>query len=87
MDGFEKLTHEQKLQVINNQDNFVGLSRSANGSKQNKSYEQWTHYKKNKPGEIEVDPNFRRKMVEREKEVERRLQKQIDDFNEQNSKK
>ncbi|WP_371367072.1 hypothetical protein SRRS_11820 [Sporomusa rhizae] len=84
MDGFEKLTPEQRLKVINNQDNIEGLSRSANGSKQDKSYEEWTHYKKGKPDEIEVDPAFRKRMMEKEKDLEGKLQNQIDDFNKQN---
>lgn len=33
MDGFEKLTIEQQLEVLNYEDNFVGLSKSANASK------------------------------------------------------
>ena len=33
MDGFEKLTREQQLEVLNYEDNFVGLSKSANASK------------------------------------------------------
>ncbi|OAB35020.1 hypothetical protein [Paenibacillus glacialis] len=86
MDGFDTLTHKQKLEVINNLDNFEGLSRSANGSKQDKSYEEWTHYKKGQKGEIEVNPEFRAKMIEIEREMERRLQKQIDDLNKQNRK-
>lgn len=86
MDGFGKLTKEQKLTVLNNPENFIGLSKSANTSKQAKSYEEWTHYKKDKTGEIEVNPDFRSKMIKKEKEVERKLQKQIDDFNERNNR-
>ncbi|NPC93629.1 ribonuclease YeeF family protein [Bacillus sp. WMMC1349] len=84
MDGFDTLTDKQKREVINNLDNFEGLSRAANGSKQDKTYEEWTHYKKGKPGEIEVNPEFRKRMIKKEKEMERILQKQIDDFNKQN---
>ncbi|MGG0289490.1 hypothetical protein ABEY30_13840 [Bacillus pacificus] len=60
---------------------FTGLSKSANTSKQSKSYEEWTHYKKGTPDEIEVSPDFRSKIITREKQLERILQKQIDDFN------
>ena len=81
MDGFGKLTKEQKLEVLNNPENFIGLSKSANTSKGSKSYEEWTHYKKDKPGQIEVDPDFRNEMIKREKELERKLQQQIDEFN------
>ncbi|WHX50300.1 hypothetical protein QNH46_06440 [Paenibacillus woosongensis] len=86
MDGFGKLTDAQKLEVLNNPENFIALSKSANTSKQSKSFEEWTHYKKGKPGEIEVNPEFREKMIVKEKELERKLQKQIDEFNELNSK-
>ncbi|MEC1180063.1 pre-toxin TG domain-containing protein [Metasolibacillus meyeri] len=86
MDGFGKLTETQKLEILNNPENFTGLSKSANTSKQSKSYEEWTHYKKGKPGEIEVNPEFRERMMVIEKELERKIQKQIDDFNELNKK-
>jgi hypothetical protein len=86
MDGFGKLTEAQKLEVLNNPINYTGLSKSANTSKQSKSYEEWTHYKKGKPGEIEVNPEFREKMMVIEKDLERQLQKQIDDFNDLNKK-
>ncbi|SME72281.1 hypothetical protein BACERE00198_03986 [Bacillus cereus] len=81
MDGFGNLTEKQQLEVLNNPENFTGLSKSANTSKQSKSYEEWTHYKKRTPDEIEVSPDFRSKMITREKQLERILQKQIDDFN------
>lgn len=81
MDYFGHFTGKQQLQVLNNPENFTGLSKSANTSKQSKSYEEWTHYKKGTPDEIEVSPDFRSKMITREKHLERILQKQIDDFN------
>ncbi|UNK35814.1 hypothetical protein MNO09_13655 [Bacillus sp. N5-665] len=81
IDGFGNLTEKQQLEVLNNPENFTGLSKSANTSKQSKSYEEWTHYKKGTPDEIEVSPDFRSKMITREKQLERILQKQIDDFN------
>ncbi|KYZ66652.1 MULTISPECIES: hypothetical protein [Bacillus] len=81
MDYFGHFTGKQQLEVLNNPENFTGLSKSANTSKQSKSYEEWTHYKKGTPDEIEVSPDFRSKMITREKQLERILQKQIDDFN------
>ncbi len=53
MEGFEKLTKQQQLEVLNNPDNFIGLSESANTSKGAKSFEEWTTYKKEN---IQVDP-------------------------------
>ena len=46
MENFDKLTTENKLKVLNYEDNFTGLSRSANASKGAKSYSEWTTYKK-----------------------------------------
>ncbi|WP_199884109.1 hypothetical protein [Anaerosinus massiliensis] len=46
MEGFDKLTYEQQLKVLNNSENFTGLSKTANTSKGSKSYEEWTAYKK-----------------------------------------
>ncbi|HDR7379292.1 TPA: hypothetical protein QCX22_004492 [Bacillus toyonensis] len=81
MDGFGNLTEKQELEVLNKPENFTGLSKSVNTSKQSKLYKAWTHYKKGTPDEIEVSPDFRSKMITREKQLERILQKQIDDFN------
>ncbi|HDR7665820.1 TPA: hypothetical protein QCX86_005540 [Bacillus wiedmannii] len=67
MGGFGNLTEKQQLEVLNNPENFTGLSKSANTSKQSKSYEEWTHYKKGTPDEIEGSPDFRSKMITREK--------------------
>ncbi|WP_339305164.1 hypothetical protein NST33_22715 [Paenibacillus sp. FSL L8-0435] len=86
MDGFGKLTKSQQLEVLNNPDNFIGLSKSANTSKQSKTFEEWTHYKKGKKGEIEIDSEFRQRMMIIEREIERKLQKQIDDLNNLNNK-
>ena len=77
MDGFDKLTYEQQLKVLNNPENFAGLSKTANTSKGSKSYEEWTTYKKE---DIEVNPEFRQKMMEKSSELEGKIQKQIDDL-------
>ncbi|PNS49370.1 hypothetical protein C2L81_14145 [Bacillus anthracis] len=83
MENFDKLTKEQQLKVLNNEENFLGLSEAANKSKGSKSYSDWTSYKKEK---IEVDPKFREEMIKKEKELEMKLQKQIDAFVEGNKK-
>lgn len=77
MDGFEKLTREQQLEVLNCEDNFVGLSKSANASKGAKTYEDWTFYKKTG---VPIDPAFRAEMIMKEKKLERLLQAMIDNF-------
>ncbi|EJR36009.1 MULTISPECIES: hypothetical protein [Bacillus cereus group] len=73
----------EALQKVVNEENFLGLSEAANKSKGSKSYSDWTIYKKEK---IEVDPKFREEMIKKEKELEMKLQKQIDDFVEGNKK-
>lgn len=77
MEGFDQLNTEQKLAVLNNPDNFVGLSPSANTSKGPKTFSEWTRHKAKS---IDVDPNFRTEMIRREQILEGQLQKQIDDF-------
>lgn len=77
MEGFDKLTDAQKLEVLNNPENFIGLSEAANTSKGSKTYEAWTHHKKTG---TPVSPEFREKMMKAEKETAQRLQQQIDDF-------
>jgi glutamate synthase domain-containing protein 3 len=78
MEGFDKLTKEQQKMVLNYEENFKALSESANKSKGSKSYEEWTIYQKEN---IKVSPEFREEMMKKEKEVERKLQKLIDDLN------
>jgi uncharacterized Zn-binding protein involved in type VI secretion len=80
MEGFSQLTYENQLKVLNNPQNFVGLSTSANTSKGAKSFEEWTAYKEGKPGEIKVDEQFRETMIARERELEPILRQQIKDL-------
>ena len=77
MDGFGKLTKEQQLKVLNNEENFIGLSETANTSKGSKSYEDWTIYKK---GGIKVDETFRENMIKKTNELRGTLQTQIDNL-------
>ena len=77
MEGFDKLTESQKLEVLNNPHNFFGLSETANKSKGAKTYMQWKKYK---AGNIDVDSNFRHSMIIEEAVLERVIQGQIDNF-------
>lgn len=83
MENFDLLTKEQQVKVLNNPENFIGLSETANKSKGSKSYSEWTIYKKEN---IEVDSEFREGMIKREQELEKKLQKQIDNFIEENKR-
>ncbi|MES9697549.1 T7SS effector LXG polymorphic toxin [Bacillus sp. JJ927] len=78
MEGFETLTYDQQKEVANYIENFIGLSESANTSKGPKSYTDWYIYKKEN---IPVNPEFREKMILKEKELEIKIQEMIDEFN------
>ncbi|OSX89393.1 hypothetical protein BTJ45_04930 [Bacillus mycoides] len=78
MEGFETLTYDQQKEVANYVENFIGLSESANTSKGPKSYTDWYIYKKEN---IPVNPEFREKMILKEKELEIKIQEIIDEFN------
>ena len=84
MEGFEDLTREQQVKILNNSDNFIGLSRKANASKGSKTFAEWTEHKGS--GTL-VDPVFREKMIKIEANLETKLQQQIDDFVKMNSSK
>ena len=77
MEGFEKLSYQQQVSILNYEENFIGLSKVANTSKGAKSYEEWMLYKK---GNIKVNPEFRQRMIRIEKELEGQIQSLIDDF-------
>ena len=77
MEGFSDLTFENQLKVLNNPENFVGLSETANTSKGSKTFAEWTEYKK---GNIKVDEQFRQRMMARERELEPILRQQIKDL-------
>ena len=70
MKGFEKLTKAQQKQVLNNKNNFIGLSEAANKSKGSKSDSEWTEYKKEG---IQINTEFRKEMVRKENELEKVL--------------
>ncbi|WP_156385753.1 MULTISPECIES: PAAR domain-containing protein [unclassified Pseudomonas] len=74
MDGFNKLSFGNQLEVLNHKPNFSPLSETANTSRGAKTYEQWTRYKK---GNVDVDPAFRRSMMERAAKLEVELQEKI----------
>ncbi|YAR64079.1 hypothetical protein ACUIAK_20085 [Bacillus cytotoxicus] len=57
--------------------------KSANTSKGSKSFADWYIYKKEN---IPVNPEFREKMILKEKELEIKIQEMIDEFNRINKK-
>ncbi|MGH0421895.1 hypothetical protein [Bacillus cytotoxicus] len=83
MEGFETLTYNQQKEIANFVENFIGLSEAANTSKGSKSFADWYIYKKEN---IPVNPEFREKMILKEKELEIKIQEMIDEFNRINKK-
>jgi len=83
MEGFDQLSFDQQLEVLNYKKNFVGLSKTANTSKGSKSFKEWTMYVK---GNIKVNPEFREKMIKKEEELEGELQELIDKMLKEGSK-
>lgn len=78
MDGFEHLTFAEKKLVLNFEENFIGLSKSANASKGSKTYEEWKIYKRDN---IPIESKFRKEMIEKEKILECKIQGLIDFLN------
>lgn len=83
MDGFADLTEEHQLEVLNFQDNFHGLSASANASRGELSFRDWTTYHRRN---IPVNPQLRQAMIAEEERLEGVLQGMIyDRIREQNA--
>ncbi|MEQ1675993.1 MAG: DUF4157 domain-containing protein [Chitinophagaceae bacterium] len=77
MSDFNFLTIEQRLAVLNLQENFAAMSPRANTSKGTQSFAQWTRHK---DLNIPVDSAFRRMMMRRETEARAALVKKINEF-------
>lgn len=77
MPGFEKLSKEQMLAVLNNPVNFIGLSEAANKSKGAKSFAEWIRHKSRG---IDVDEAFRARMIQEEARLRQVLQEQINSY-------
>nr|WP_260442827.1 pre-toxin TG domain-containing protein [Listeria seeligeri] len=77
MEGFEKLTKSQQLEILNYGENFIGLSKSANTSKGSKTYAEWDTYVKEN---IPINLEFREEMILKEKELEGKIQQMIDNM-------
>jgi chemotaxis protein histidine kinase CheA len=73
MEGFNQLSWDDQLAVLNNPENFMGLGKSTNSSKGAKSWLEWEGHPKKGP----VPEDFRREMIEKEAELEVMLQDQI----------
>jgi hypothetical protein len=73
MKDFSRLSTENQLKVLNNPDNFMGLGKSSNASKQDKSWAEWEEHS------IlgKVPEKFKAEMIEKEKGIGSLLENQI----------
>ena len=75
MPGFSQLSREQQIEVLNLQDNFIGLGKSTNASKGAKNWTDWQGH--SKLGEVPSD--VRSNMLELESSARTALQKAIEE--------
>ena len=73
MPGFSQLSAEQKEEVLNLKDNFIGLGKPTNASKGAKSWTEWRGH--SVLGE--VPDSVRKEMLEKERKAKLALQKAI----------
>ncbi|QEL86786.1 WXG100 family type VII secretion target [Bacillus mycoides] len=73
MDGFDTLPREQQIEVLNMDENFVGLGKPTNASKGAKDWSTWPGH----PRYGEVPENIRMEMLEREVTARKALRKSI----------
>ena len=77
LNGFDKLSEAQQLEVLNYEKNFIGLSESANTSKGAKTFQEWVEHK---GLGVKVDDKFRQEMIQRGNDLEPELQGIINKF-------
>ncbi|MFC0612479.1 hypothetical protein ACFFF2_10315, partial [Scopulibacillus daqui] len=75
MDGFSQLSKEKQIEVLNLEDNFVGLGKSTNASKGAHSWSDWVGHSKYG----EVPENIRQHMLKLEEQARKALRKAIEE--------
>ena len=73
MDGFSSLSDVDKVEVLNFEDNFMGLGKPTNSSKVAKTWSDWQGH--SKLGDIPAE--IREKMIALEREARTKLQNEI----------
>lgn len=73
MDGFSSLSDVDKIEVLNLEDNFMGLGKPTNSSKGAKTWSEWQGH--SRLGDIPAD--IREKMIALEREARMKLQNEI----------
>ncbi|MBC8160590.1 MAG: hypothetical protein H7Z42_05150 [Roseiflexaceae bacterium] len=71
--GFDKLTRQQQLEVANLRENFIGLGKSTNASKQDKSWSEWPGHSELGP----VSPEVRARMLQLERDARAALERAV----------
>jgi hypothetical protein len=74
MPGFSQLSFADQKDILNMSENFTGLSRSANASKGDLSFSEWTHHKATG---TPVDPKLREQFMKKEEELKKKIQEEI----------
>lgn len=77
MDGFSDLSDANRRAILNDPENFHGLSRSANASRGDLSFEDWTEYKRTG---TPINPALRQRMIAEQARLEQVLQQRIYDL-------
>jgi hypothetical protein len=72
MEGFDKLAWEQQKAMVDMPDNLVAMDRSANSSKGDRSWSEWTQW-----SEFYTDPKIKNDMVARDTALRAKLQAEI----------
>ena len=73
---FHKLTREEKLEVANLRENFIGLGKRTNASKQDKNWTEWPGHKELGP----VPDDVRSAMQQAENTARQALQVKIQEI-------
>lgn len=80
MDGFEDLSTENQLKVLNYEENFIGMAGGINASRQDKTFREWAksggHFLHGTP----VNQKELNKLLHKEEELDKKLRLMIDDL-------
>jgi hypothetical protein len=72
MDGVEKLTPDERLEILNQLDNLIAMDASANSARQETKWSQWKEWQR-----FYSDPLTQERMAKREAEIRGKIQQQI----------
>ena len=76
MEGFDRLSFDNQIEVLNYEPNLEVMSDRANRSRRDSSFKEWEFY----DGNIPVNKQFRQTMIQREEALRKELQQLIDEL-------